>query len=261
MNRAQMFIKKHSSTILTVVGATGVVVTSVLTAKATVKALQLIDEERRDREESGRLFAGNESSYDIALIPDLTRQEIVKMVWKPYIPALISGISTIVCIFGANLLNKRQQASLISAYAVLNNSYTEYRNQVKELYGDDADTKTIKGVTKSNYIDEIVLDEDKELFFDYQSMRWFQSTFDVVQEAEKALRKHLHDFGYACLNDYYMYLNLPPVKHGYDMWWSVSELYQHSDIDFVYEHGDTDDGLEYCIISMPYPPTLCTGCY
>lgn len=48
--------------------------------------------------------------------------------WKCYIPTAAFGLSTIACIMGANALNSRKQAALTSAYALINQSYKEYKD-------------------------------------------------------------------------------------------------------------------------------------
>lgn len=104
-------LKKASPTILTCIGAAGVVATAVLAVKATPKADSLIKADSR-RNHDGDPYAA-------------TKLEAVKSCWKCYIPAAATGVATIICIFGANTLNKKQQASLASAYALVNRSYTE----------------------------------------------------------------------------------------------------------------------------------------
>lgn len=102
-------LKKASPTILTCIGAAGVVATAVLAVKATPKADSLIKADSR-RNHDGDPYAA-------------TKLEAVKSCWKCYIPAAATGVATIICIFGANTLNKKQQASLASAYALVNRSY------------------------------------------------------------------------------------------------------------------------------------------
>ena len=80
MTSAQIFLKKHSSTILKVIGSTGVVANTVLAVKATPKAMSLLVEAEQDK--------GSE----------LTVVETVKAAWKPYIPTAVTGLSTIACI-------------------------------------------------------------------------------------------------------------------------------------------------------------------
>ena len=98
-------LKKASPTILTCIGAAGVVATAVLAVKATPKADSLIKADSR-RNHDGDPYAA-------------TKLEAVKSCWKCYIPAAATGVATIICIFGANTLNKKQQASLASAYALV----------------------------------------------------------------------------------------------------------------------------------------------
>ena len=90
------FLTRNASTILTFIGAGGVIATSVIAVKATPGALKLLE---RAKEEKGE---------------DLTTLEKVKVAGPAYIPAVVTGASTIACIFGANVLNKRNQASLMS---------------------------------------------------------------------------------------------------------------------------------------------------
>ena len=48
---------------------------------------------------------------------------------KPYFSAIILGTSTVACIFGAKILNQKQQDSLVSAYALLDKAYKDYRRK------------------------------------------------------------------------------------------------------------------------------------
>ena len=152
MNKTEVFLRKHSSTILTVLGSVGVVATSALAVKATPKALQLIEDAKEEK--------GDE----------LTVGETIKAAWKPYIPATIVGTSTIACIFGINYLSTKNQATLMSAYALLDSSYKEYREKVEELYGEDSDLNVKKEIVKAKYntLEDVYEEEGKELFFDYE---------------------------------------------------------------------------------------------
>ena len=114
----QQFIKHNASTILTCVGAGGVVATAVMVAKESPKALSLLEYATEEKGEK------------------LTKWEKVKIAGPVYIPAVITGTATIACIFGSNIISKHQQASLMSAYALLDNSYKEYKKKTDELYGE-----------------------------------------------------------------------------------------------------------------------------
>ena len=146
--KAVRFLKKNSSTILTCVGAVGVVGTAVTAVKATPKALDILAEATEEKGE------------------ELTKVEKFKVAGPVYIHSVLIGTATIACIFGANILNKRQQGALMSAYALLDNSYKQYKGKVKELYGEEVDTHIKKEIVKDKYKElDISLDDEKILFY------------------------------------------------------------------------------------------------
>ena len=58
--------------------------------------------------------------------------------WENYIPPIAVGAVTIICVASSDILNKRAQISLTSAYALLHTSYNDYQRKNKELYGEEA---------------------------------------------------------------------------------------------------------------------------
>lgn len=241
MNKTQLFLKRHSSTILTVMGATGVVGTAVLSVKATPKAMALLEEAKQEKGE------------------DLTTIETIKVAWKPYIPAVVVGCSTIACIFGANILSIKNQASLMSAYALLDNAYKEYRNKAIELYGDEADHKIRGEIANSRLEEPIEIEDDNLTFFDYQSMRFFKSTMHHVAQAECAFKELLNEQGFACMNDLYRLLGIPPIKEGDQLGWFDTERvdpYGSEEFSLDFEKVTTEEGKEFWIIDSNMPPTI-----
>lgn len=162
MNKTQW-----ASTILSCVGAVGVVATSVLTAKATPKAMKICEGLRNERV----------NNYE----EEPTKFEYVKAAWKCYIPAIIAGASTITCILGANVLSVKAQASLISAYALLDSTYKDYQKKVAEKYGEEADKDIKDDIVRDHYngVPE-PMHEDEHLFFDMNTMQYFTANIDEV---------------------------------------------------------------------------------
>lgn len=239
--RSTLFLKRNSATILTCIGAVGVVVTSVASVKATPKALDLLE---KAREEKGE---------------ELTKIEVVKAAGSAYIPAVLIGASTIACIFGANALNKRQQAALMSAYALLDRSYSEYRNKVAELYGEDANKNVITEISKDHYEDSDIreVEDGKELFFDFYSMQYFESTMEDVLQAEYNLNRNLTVYGFASLGEFYDELGIGSTAATRSVGWSAEAggmFYGYSWIDFEHERVDVGDGLECWCISFAHDP-------
>lgn len=240
LRQSQRFIKKNASTILTTIGGAGVIVTAVMAVKATPKALQLIEQAEAEKREK------------------LTKIETVTTAGVVYIPAVLTGTATIACVFGASILNKRQQAALMSAYALLDSSYKEYRSKVIDLYGEDTQIK--EEIVKDKYEKTDIPDaDDKMLFYDEFSKQYFRSTMIDVQNAEYFINRDLVMRDYATLNEFYDYLGIPPHPAGDELGWSCGmnfDYYWQSWLDFTHKTITMDDGTECCIITMFSEPCL-----
>ena len=238
---SKVFLRKNASTILTCVGGAGVFATSVLAVKATPKAIVILE---KAREEKGS---------------ELTKTETIKVAAPAYIPAVITGAATIACIFGANILNKRQQAALMSAYALLDNTYKEYQQKVNELYGEDADRTVKNEIAKDHYKNDDSPNGNEQLFYDEFSQRYFTSTTEKVLRAEYEINRMLAESFGVFLNEFYELLGLEPVDYGDFLGWSTYELSEctwSSWLDFDHNKTVLDDGLEVTIISMRFEPTF-----
>ena len=234
LDTLKMFTKKNGPTILTCIGSVGVVITSVMAIKATPKAIALLEDARAEKGD------------------DLTKFEKVMVAGPAYIPTIIVGTSTIACVFGANILNQRQQAALMSAYALLDSTYKEYQSKVVDLYSEEADSRVKKEIAKDKYLGDDKLVDNDALFYDEFSGRYFESTNAKVLKAEYETNKKISDHGGACLNDFYRALGLEPTKYGDRLGWSMNDL----SLDFRHEKFILDDGLEGCIITFVQEPIL-----
>ena len=147
VNTSKLFLRKNAPTILSTIGGVGVVATAVMAVKATPKALALIEQAEAEKGEK------------------LTKLEVVKTASVVYIPSVLVGAGTIACIFGANVLSKRQQAALMSAYALLDSSYKEYKAKTIELYGEDANNNIKDSIAKDKYENANVSGDGEQLFY------------------------------------------------------------------------------------------------
>ena len=241
LNKSQAFLKRNSSTILTCVGAAGVIATAVTAVKATPKAMALLDHAKEEKGE------------------ELTTFETVKIAGPAYIPSVVLGVSTLACIFGANLLSKQGQASLMSAYALVDRSYKDYRKKVSELYGEEAGSKIRAGIAKDKYEEQPhqEIADGNRLYYDYYSGRYFEASPTLVKTAEYELNRKLMLDDCAYLNEWYYLLDLEPLEHGLDFGWSTcanSDMYWQTWVDFHHEKVVMDDGLECIIISFMQEP-------
>ena len=112
----QVTMAKHSPEILTGIGITGMVATTVLAVRATPKAIALLEEKKLETDH-------------------ISAVDTVKTTWKCYIPAAVTGITSIACLIGANSVNARRSAALATAYSLSQTALTEYKDKVVETIG------------------------------------------------------------------------------------------------------------------------------
>lgn len=250
-------IRKRLPTVLTYAGVCGVVGTAVMAVKATSKALKIIECEkqaqRRDEEPKE------------CVSDDLTKKDILALTWKCYIPSIMFGLSTIACIVSIHALDKRNQASLASAYAMLNEVYKQYRDAAKNVYGEDADSRIQAEIAKDTFVsaDGIAVYSpdcdfsEKLLFYDLFSKRYFESTLAAVLNAEYHINRNLQLRGYSTINEFYEFLGLDGIKFGDEMGWGIDELVTNCGclwLDFENHKTNMEDGLECFIISPIWEP-------
>lgn len=228
-------LKDSSPTILSLVATGGVVGTGVLAAKGGMQTEKDISEHEEK----------------------LSKKESVMLAVPHFLPAFGAGVGTIICILGANTLNKRQQAAITSAYALLRSSYDEYRLKVKEILGEEA-SKRIDSVVIKDSADRPPFDEstEKPLFYDTYGQRYFNRSWVEMLDAEKHANRQLILANYISLNEYFVLLGLDEIPDGDDRGWSLSgyDTYGYQWIDFEYDRVEMDDGLECYVIRYPFEP-------
>ena len=226
------FLRKHGGTILAVAASVGVGLTAYETHKAAVKATTLV--------------AMNKDE-------PMTKKEVVQECWKFYVPAVILGGGTITCILGSNALNKKQIASLTAAYMALGKTYQEYRRQVAEHIGSEAEADILE---KSKV--EEPAEEDKQLLcYEPFSNRYFHATEAELYDAFYQMNRDFSLNGEVSINNLYSYLGLDYLPEKDDVGWCSDYMineWEYFWIDFVANKQTTDDGLEVYQVYAFQPP-------
>lgn len=242
---AGKFLTKNSSTILSVTAIAGVATTTILAVKATPRAIDEI------REMSKRKHDGDPNAF--------TKKEAIVTAWKYYIPSAISGTLTICCILGANVLNQKQQAMLISAYGYLDQQYREYRKKVDEVFGNGSDEKVVEEIAKDKMKEYQPYSNETLLFYEENYGKIFERTMLDVMDAKYQFNKLFTTFGYATMNDFYDFLSLDKTKNGDLLGWlqeDICDFYNPAWIDFELELVTLDDGMECYIVRPTIPPKM-----
>ena len=246
------FFKRNNSTILTCLGGAGVILTAVTAIKATPKALEKLEEAKQETDE------------------ELTFAEKIKIAGPTYIPTILIGAGTIACVFGANVTNKRHQAALVSAYTLVDSSFKEYKQKLKELYGEETHNNVVNAIAVEKvdpewmvkgayYCTECDITSDDAcgepvLFYEEHGGRYFEATIEQVISAEYHLNRNYILRGSATLNELYDFLGLEITEYGDVLGWAPNDIDQYW-IEFNHRKAVLDDGLECYILEMPLEPT------
>lgn len=227
-------VSKHSPEILTGIGIAGMITTTVLAVKATPKALELIEAKKEEEK-----------------IDKLKPVEVVKTCWKPYLPAVITGVCSTACLVGASSVNFRRNAALATAYKVSETALNEYREKVVETIGEEKERVVREKVDKERVektpvskSEVYITSKGETLCLDPLSKRYFKSDIETIRKAENELNKQMiHDmFGYISVNDFYDEIGLEQTDIGDELGWNVNQL---MDIDFTSQIADNG---EPCIV-------------
>lgn len=225
--------------------------TTITAVKATPKALRLIEEAETKKGEK------------------LTKWDKVKTASPYYISTIGFGMVTIACILGAEFLNQRKQASLASAYVLLDHAYKDYKRKTVELYGEERDQEIMNAIAiektedvgaRGSYLDtscDLSLEEsnsEPQVFYDEHSGRYFESTIEQVLNAEYHLNRNYILRGYSYLNEFYEILGIEETDYGSVLGWAPNDDGMYW-IDFNHRKLESDDGKDVYIIEMPFDHT------
>lgn len=227
LKHAGKFVSKHSPEILTAVGLAGGVTTVILAVKATPKAMELIEEAKRAKQETitegGTIVVSNE---EVAL----TKKEVIKASWKPYIPVVVTGLASAACILGSNSISAGRTAALTTAYKISETALAEYKEKVVETVGEVKEKEIRKEIVKDkieknppNKKEVIITEKGETLCFDVLSGRYFKSDMNAIEAAVNKLNKRLLSYDYVSLNEFYDELNLPNVRLGEELGWNMHQ--------------------------------------
>lgn len=218
---------KHTPEILTGIGIAGLITTPVLAVIATPKALKLMDIAMNEKED------------------DLTPIEVVKVTWKCYIPALLTGASSIACIIGANSVHASRNAALATAYNISRTALVDYREKVVETLGEKKEKEVREKVAadkmdstpiKNNEV--IIMDKGNSMCYDSVSGRYFMSSVDTINKAVNHLNRQMLSEMYISLTEFYYEIGLESTKVSDNLGWNLDM----GEIEVVFGSKLADDG-------------------
>lgn len=216
-------VAKNSPHIFTGLAVAGVIGTVVLVARAQVKADKIISDEEMERADEA--IAKEEDFKPV------TFKDKVKLTWKTYIPAAISGASTITFIVLSDTTNTKRMAALSALYAASQKTLEEYKSTVEEV----ADKKTLKAI-RDKQADNVInnLPEDDsicqgkgghQLFYDELSGQPFYSDPESIRHAEVEFNRTLISEYQMTANEWLTdYLGINPSTMAERLGWNTNQM-------------------------------------
>ena len=215
MKKMEMFMKKNSSFILSIMSSIGLVTTTVLAVKATPKALTLIENKKKENDQS--------------IEEPLPLIDVVKTTWKVYIPSFTTSVISIACIISASRKNYKRNAALATAYSLSERTLSHYREKVIETIGEKKE-KNIRDKVNQEQLDNnkkpkdsqiIIATNSDTLCMDAMSGRYFKSDMETIKQVVNKLNRRIAYENYISLNDFYNEIGLSDVKNGELLGWNI----------------------------------------
>lgn len=210
---AEKFVTDNATGILTGVGVAGVVGTAVLTAKATIKAVNALR------------YA--ETILSEEEIPDaIDKTETFRMVWKYYIPPVIMGATTITAIVGANRMSAQRAAALAAAYGLSESRLSEYKEKVLETIGPKKETDIRDSIAQDRVTNNppkgevLILTDGQVLCYDMLTGRYFKSSVEDIKRAENKVNQELIHHDSASLSMFFDEIGLKPTSYTDEVGWN-----------------------------------------
>lgn len=219
---------KRSPEILTGIGIAGMITTTVLAVKATPKALRLIEEEKRIQNRELLDEARKNGDEECAKIDKLKPIEVIKVAWKPYIPAMVTGAASITCLIGASSVNAKRNAALATAYELSKTALTEYKEKVVEEIGEKKE-KIIRDKIDQDHLDKnpasknniVITNNGEQLCYDGVSGRYFKSDLEAIKAAVNRINREMVYDNYVSLSDFYDELGLERTDVSDNLGWNL----------------------------------------
>ena len=238
INKVKFNVVKHSPEILMGIGIAGVITSTVLACRSTLKAKDILEDKETNMNNVKEVLAEGREDYteedarkDKTIIMTTTAIRIMKL----YAPSVIIGAGSIACLLESHNVMRNRNAGLAAALAATTESFKQYRERVTAKYGDEVDKEMRYGIKKEKKEkdgkktkeDIVVGCDEKELsgyarYFNESNINWTddpQYNMMFLRQNQNWANDKLISQGYLYLNDVYDALGFPKTKAGQVVGW------------------------------------------
>ena len=256
-------LKKHSPEILMVAGAVGVVTSTVMACKATLKVDEIMEETHDNVDKiheatetgvtcAGKSYSQEDSKMDLTIVYVQTGAKLAKL----YAPAVAVGALSLTAMISSHVILKKRNIALAAAYTALDKGFKEYRGRVIERFGKELDHElryNLKAVeveekvvkedgteetvtTTVNAVDPTTL-SDYTFIYDDGCDGWTKDpelNKFFLKSQERYANERLQKKGHLFLNEVLDMLGLPRTSTGQVVGWIYDEKHPNGDnfVDF-----------------------------
>lgn len=253
-------VKKHSPEILIGVGIIGVVTSTVLACRATIKANDILQDtnkelEKNKEDDKNPSIATKDVKKERVAIYARTSLKLAKLYSLP----IAIGTASIASIIASNNVSRKRYGAMAAAYATVDRGFKAYRKNVIDRFGEEVDHQLRYNITPTE-VKEKVTDEDGKTknvkkkidvvkedpsdyarFFDESNPYW-QKDADTNKFFLRAQQSFFNDKlkveKRVFLNDVYKALGFPTTKAGQVVGWIYDP--DRDDIDNYIDFGIWD---------------------
>lgn len=234
-SKSKKKVKSNSPEILTALAVSGVISTAYLTAKASFQASKII----QDKENLGRITEDEAKVHD-------------RLVWKCYVPPVLSGVLTIGCIIGSSKANGKRTAAAVTAYSLTERAFSEYREKVVEQIGKGKeqelrDTIAQDRVNKNpaNSREVIIVGNGTVLCCELHTNRYFRSDMESLRKAQNDINAKIVNDVYVPLDEFYELIGLPYTSSSNNLGWTSDKLMELQFSTVLSEGGEPCLAFDY----------------
>lgn len=260
-----LLLQKNSPTILFGAGVVGMVSSTVLACRATLKLEDKLAEIENNSNMHKHMRQSSPEAYsEKELKKDLQRNVVegAVEVAKLYAPSVVLGVASIGMLTKSHNILTKRNAALTAAYAALDKGFREYRQRVVEKYGEDQDQQFRYGVERYEVNPEEKGKKPKLVtrvgpdgasiyarFFDEYNANWSKDpeiNLIFIRCQQQYLNDLLHARGHVFLNEAYDALGMDRSSAGSVVGWHMA-CHGEGDnyIDFGVFRGDTQEARDF----------------
>lgn len=241
IGRQMVLADKHSPSILFGLGVVGMIGSTVLACRATLKVHEVTEKvnetigeiEEKLEHSNAEVYNEEDATKDKATVFAKSFVGLGKL----YAPSIILGAASIACLTKSHNILQKRNAALTAAYIAVDEAFKAYRRRVVEKYGEEQDFEFRYGTEEVEYTDEKGKPKTKKVvgapsstdyarFFDEMCGSWSKSpeyNFTYLKGKQAWFNNLLQMRGHVFLNEVYDELGIARSEAGSVVGWVIGD--------------------------------------